>query len=399
MTASQLLVPTYAQAPFQPVRAAGSRVWDAEGQDYLDLAGGIAVCSMGHCHPELIQVLQQQAQQLWHISNFYASPPTLALAQALTEATFAESVFFTNSGTEAVEAAIKMARRYAWQRGENARNRILCFSGAFHGRTSLAIALGGNEAHRTGFQPLPDGIERCAYNDTAALKKAIHSHLAAVLIEPVQGEAGVLAANPEFLRAVREICDSTGTLLIYDEVQSGIGRTGPLFSYMQSDVVPDILLTAKGLGGGLPIGALLTRREIAECMKAGTHGSTFGGNPIICAVALKVLELVQSQKTTDNIAARSTQLADGLHQISGNRKFFSEIRVQGMWAGCTLADEWAGRGAELLDECWRSGVFALPAAGGNLRLAPALNITEAELSEGLERLHTACNAFFSRPKI
>ena len=391
----ELLLPTYAQAPFQPVRGQGSRLWVENGRDYIDLAGGVAVSSLGHSHPELLRVLDSQAGRFWHLSNFYASEPVLRLAQALTEATFADRVFFANSGTEAIEAAVKIARRHAWQRGEAERQNLLCFSGAFHGRSTLAIALGDKDSHRQGFGPLPEGIERSAYNDVAALDAAVHPGLAAVLVEPVQGEAGVITASDKFLRRLRQLCDERGCLLIYDEVQSGNARTGPLFAYMHSGVQPDILATAKGLAAGLPLGAVLTTEAIASCMTAGSHGSTFGGNPLSCAVAVRTLQLLQSAPVRQNIATRSEQLYAGLQRIGGNSKeLFAGIRVCGLWSGCTLAEPWAGRVGELLSACWDAGVLALPGGEGDvLRLAPALNITADELATGLWRLQSACASF------
>ena len=391
---SQLLIPFFPQADLRPVRASGSRVWDDNGRDYIDLASGIAVCNLGHSHPELRRVLQLQADKLWHISNFYATEPTLALAEALVEATFAERVFFANSGAEAIEAAVKIARRYFHSQDQTERNRILCFDGAFHGRTLLTITLGGKPDHRLGFGPLPGGIDRLPYDDIGALESVDWQQLAAVLVEPIQGESGVRAASSEFLAALRRKCDENGCLLIFDEVQSGNARTGPLFAYMNPGVQPDILATAKGLGAGLPIGAVLTRRDIAEAMAPGSHGTTFGGNPLACAVALRTLELIQSESIRANIENRAEQLALGLQKIGSETGVFAEIRCHGLWAGADLVPDRAGQVDSLLAACRGAGVLALPAGAADvLRLSPALNITAEELQTGLWRLHRACQTW------
>ncbi|MGI9345204.1 MAG: aspartate aminotransferase family protein [Gammaproteobacteria bacterium] len=380
---------TYPDNELMPVRALGSKVWDQAGRSYIDLAGGIAVCAMGHSHPQLISCLEEQAHKFWHLSNFYTADSTLNLARELTRATFADRVFFTNSGAEAVETAIKLARRYHYSRGSVDRTHVLCFTGAFHGRTMLCLALGDKQAHREGFGPFPSDIERLPFNDIQALQQGIDSRLAAVLIEPVQGENGVVAAQPAFLEALRQACTDCGALLIFDEVQSGNGRTGELFAYMNSGIEPDILVTAKGLANGLPIGAVMAREQVAACMTPGSHGSTFGGNPLACAVALRNLELIQSSAVRRNVAARSLQIAQQFKRM--NSGVFSHLNLSGLWAGYVLSDAFRGRVGELVTLCQEQGVLVLPAGDGQvLRLAPALNITEQDLAQGLQAVEAAC---------
>ena len=274
-----VMLPNYAPADFIPDRAQGSRVWDKNNKEYIDLGGGIAVNSLGHSNPILIKALNDQANKLWHTSNYISNEPAINLAKKLTELTFAEKVYFSNSGSEANEAAIKMARKFHHDRGEN-RDEIIAFENSFHGRSILNISLGGSEIHKQGFEPLLSGIKHAKYNDIKSVENLISNKTAAVIIEPVQGEAGVHEGNKDFLKSLRDLCDATGTLLIMDEVQSGVGRMGYLYGYMKYEIDPDILTSAKGLGGGIPIGATLTKNDIASSLSTGTHGSTFGGNPM-----------------------------------------------------------------------------------------------------------------------
>ncbi|MGD8709829.1 MAG: acetylornithine/succinyldiaminopimelate transaminase, partial [Ectothiorhodospiraceae bacterium] len=279
------LVPTYNPPEIIPERGEGSRVWDQQGREYVDLAGGIAVTCLGHAHPRLVAALEEQGRKLWHLSNVLTNEPALRLARRLCELTFAERVFFANSGAEANEAALKLARRYAHDRHGPEKHEIIAFNQAFHGRTLFTVSVGGQAKYREGFGPLPQGIRHVPFNDLDAVEEAISDRTCAVIMEPIQGEGGIVPAEAEFARGVRALCDRHNALLIYDEVQTGVGRTGDLYAYMGLGVTPDILSTAKALGGGFPIGAMLTREDIAATFQPGTHGTTYGGNPLACAVA------------------------------------------------------------------------------------------------------------------
>ncbi|MGL5708537.1 MAG: bifunctional acetylornithine/succinyldiaminopimelate transaminase, partial [Aeromonas sp.] len=276
----EVMVPNYAPAKIVPVRGEGSRVWDQEGREYIDFAGGIAVNGLGHCHPKLVEALKTQGEKLWHLSNVMTNEPALRLASKLVAATFAEKVYFCNSGAEANEAALKLARRYAIEKFGAHKTQIIAFHQGFHGRTFFTVSVGGQAAYSDGFGPKPADITHVAYNDLAALAEVISDNTCAVVMEPLQGEGGIIRPTDEFAKGVRALCDQHNALLIYDEVQSGVGRTGDLFAYMGLGVTPDILTSAKALGGGFPIGAMLTTTEIASHLKVGTHGSTYGGNPL-----------------------------------------------------------------------------------------------------------------------
>jgi len=318
----KVMVPNYAPANFVVKKAIGSSVWDVNDKKYVDFGGGIAVNSLGHSHPELLKALEEQAKKIWHHSNYLASEPSINLAKALVDLTFAEKVYFSNSGSEANETAIKIARKYHHSKG-NDKVEIIAFKNAFHGRSLLNISLGGSKPHKEGFGPLDQSILRAEFNDLDSVEKCISDKTAAIIIEPIQGEAGVHAAGQEFLVRLREVCDQQEILLIFDEVQSGIGRTGKLFSYMKYEVIPDILTSAKGLGGGMPIGATLTKNKFAEALTVGSHGSTFGGNPLACAVAIRVLDLIKQDSFLDGVNAKEELLKQGLEEISNKHQAFS----------------------------------------------------------------------------
>ncbi len=297
---------------FIPVRGEGSRVWDQDGRMYIDFASGVAVTALGHCHPALVRALTEQAGKIWHVSNWLTNEPALRLAKRLIDATFAERVFFCNSGAEANEAALKLARRYAHDRHGAAKIRVITAINAFHGRTLFTVTAGGQEKYSAGFGPNPAGITHLPYNDIAALEREFAAHgaeICAVLLEPMQGEGGMMPGTAEYLQAARRLCTAHGALLILDEIQSGMGRTGTLFSYMQKGIVPDILTSAKGLGGGFPVGAMLTTTEIASVFSVGVHGTTYGGNPLACAVAGAVFDVVN----TDRGAGRREGAARAVH--------------------------------------------------------------------------------------
>jgi acetylornithine/N-succinyldiaminopimelate aminotransferase len=348
----RLMVPCFAPAPFVPVRGEGSRLWDQAGRMYIDFASGVAVTALGHCHPAIVRALDEQARTLWHVSNWFTNEPALRLAQRFVDATFAERVFFCNSGAEANEAALKLARRYAHDRVGAHKARIVSTLNAFHGRTLFTVTAGGQAKYATGFGPAPAGITHLPYNDVAALDTEFAAHgdeICAVILEPMQGEGGMLPGSPDYLQAARRMCSAHDALLILDEIQSGMGRTGALFSYMQKGVVPDILTSAKGLGGGFPIGAMLTTAEIASAFSVGVHGTTYGGNPLACAVAGAVFDVINTTEVLEGVKARYALFMEGLKAINARRRVFADLRGEGVWLGCELAEPWRGRAMDVLN--------------------------------------------------
>ena len=386
----QVMTPNYAPANFVVKRALGSSVWDVNDKKYIDFGGGIAVNSLGHSHPELVKALEDQAKQIWHHSNYLASEPSIALAKSLVELTFAEKVFFSNSGSEANETAIKLARKYQHSKGKD-KMEIIAFKNAFHGRSLLNISLGSSKLHKEGFGPLDNSIKRAEFNNINSVRECISTKTAAIIIEPIQGEAGVYAADKDFLISLREICDENEILLIFDEVQSGIGRTGELFSYMKYGTEPDILTSAKGLGSGIPIGATLTKDKFPESLTLGTHGSTFGGNPLACVVSARVLDLVKQVNFLDEVKQKEKLLRIGLEEVSKKHQAFSQIRSEGLWFGCDLNKK--DKVNSLLELCYQEGLIAVSAGTSTLRMAPALNIPESDIQEGLFKLDKALEKF------
>lgn len=396
-TFNEVMVPNYAPSDVIPVRGQGSRIWDQQGREYLDLACGIAVTCLGHCHPKVVAALTEQAGKLWHLSNVMTNEPALRLAKKLTELSFAEKVFFCNSGGEANEAAFKLARK--WGSSQRAdKTEIISFYNAFHGRTLFTVSVGGQEKYTKGFEPLPGNITHLPFNDLESLEAHISAKTCAVVMEPVQGEGGILPATPEFSKGVRALCDKHKALLIFDEVQTGNGRSGTLFAYQQMGVTPDVLTTAKGLGGGFPIGAMLTTSKLAETLAFGTHGSTYGGNALGCAVGLAVLEEISSTATAANVKARAQQLREGLTRIGRRYGIFDEVRGIGLLLGAPLSAAWKGKAKEVVNAGLRHGLWVLMAGPDVLRLAPALNLTEADAAEGLKRLEAACAELTALPK-
>lgn len=385
----QVMVPTYAPAAFIPVRGAGSRVWDQEGREYIDLAGGIAVTALGHAHPRLVEALTQQARRLWHVSNVLTNEPALRLGKRLCEATFAEKVFFANSGAEANEAALKLARKYAGDHYGPDKREIISFTQSFHGRTLFTVAVGGQPKYTQGFEPLPPGITHLLYNDLAALASTISDKTCAVIMEPIQGEGGVISATRDFVHGVRELCNRHRALLIYDEIQSGMGRTGQLYAYMGLDVTPDIMTSAKGLGGGFPIGAMLTTTAIANSLGVGTHGTTYGGNPLACAVAGTVLEIINDPDLLAGVRRKHRLFITRLTEIDRQLDRFAEIRGQGLLLGCVLKEPWRGRAREFVKAAEEQGVLVLMAGPDVVRMAPSLIIPDEEIEEGLQRFARA----------
>ncbi|AXT45780.1 aspartate aminotransferase family protein [Chromobacterium rhizoryzae] len=385
----QVMVPNYGPAGFIPVKGLGSRVWDQSGREFIDFAGGIAVNSLGHCHPQLVATLTEQASKLWHVSNVFTNEPALKLGKLLTETTFAERVFFCNSGAEANEAAFKLARKYGSDHFGPEKNQILACKNSFHGRTLFTVSVGGQPKYTEGFGPVPGGIAHFEYNDIESLKAAISDQTCAVVIEPIQGEGGVMPADKAFLEAARELCDQHNALLVFDEVQSGVGRTGSLFAYQEYGVTPDILSSAKGIGGGFPIGAMLTTEKVAKSFGIGTHGSTYGGNPLACAVAHKVLELVNEPAVLDGVRAKHQRFVDGLNAINAKYQVFKTVRGMGLLLGCVLTDAYAGRAKEFLKAAEKQGLMLLVAGLSVVRLAPSLVIEDKDIDEGLARFEAA----------
>lgn len=385
----QYMTPNYAPMSFMPVRGEGSRVWDRRDTMMIDLTGGIAVNVLGHAHPALQQAIAEQASKLWHVSNIFTNEPALHVAQTLVQNTFAEQVFFANSGAEANEAALKLARRYAWQKTAGKRFKILSTLNSFHGRTLFTVSAGGQPKYREGFEPAPEGIAHLPYNDLAAMAAAIDDSCCAILVEPIQGEGGVIPASQAYLEGLRKLCDEHDLLLIFDEVQTGVGRTGSLYAYQHYGVTPDILTTAKSLGGGFPISAMLTTKAVGQALQVGTHGTTYGGNPLACSVAAAVLQEVLKPELMANVQARHQQLVDGLATINQSLGLFAEIRGAGLLIGAGLVEPWQGKASQLMTAAQEAGVLILVAGPNTLRFAPALNITEQELGEGLEKLSKA----------
>lgn len=385
----QVMVPNYSPSKVIPVRGVGSRLWDQEGREFIDFAGGIAVNCLGHCHPALVNALTEQGNKLWHLSNVYTNEPAIRLAQKLVNATFADKVYFANSGAEANEAALKLARRWALDKFGAHKDQIISFTKSFHGRTFFTVTVGGQPAYSDGFGPKPGAIEHVAYNDLSALAAVMSDKTCAVMIEPLQGEGGVISPDIEFMKGVRELCDKHQALLIFDEVQTGFGRTGSLYAYEQMGVTPDILASAKSLGGGFPIGAMLTTAAIAEHLKVGTHGSTYGGNPLACAVAEAVFDVVNTPAVLEGVKQREQQFKQHLAAINEKYNVFKDIRGQGMLIGAELSDAFSGRARDFLNAATDAGVFVLMAGPSVIRFTPSLVIPEQDIAEGMQRFEKA----------
>lgn len=386
----EVMVPNYAPGAVIPVRGEGSRVWDQEGREFIDLAGGIAVTCLGHSHPGLVSALMEQAEKIWHLSNVMTNEPALRLAKTLCDLTFAERIFFANSGGEANEAAFKLARRYGWQHTGPKKNEIIAFKNAFHGRTLFTVSVGGQPKYLEGFEPAPGGIHHADFNDLESVKKLISKDkTCAVVVEPIQGEGGVKPADEDFLQGLRELCDEHEALLVFDEVQTGVGRTGHLYAYQKYGVTPDILSTAKSLGGGFPVAAMLTTAAIAQSLGVGTHGSTYGGNALACAVAQRVIDTVSQTDILKGVAARSHKLRKGMMDIGERYGVFSEVRGAGLLLGCVMTEEWQGRAKEFLAAGIEEGVMVLIAGPNVIRLAPSLIIPEPDIDEALARFEAA----------
>jgi len=379
------LMPNYARYPLTLVRGQGSRVWDDQGREYIDFVAGIAVNTLGHAHPAMVRAISEQAATMIHCSNLYHIPLQEQLAERLCELAGLDAAFFCNSGAEANEAAIKLARRFFHAQGST-RRVVITATASFHGRTLATLTATGQDKVKHGFDPLPAGFRHVPLNDLAALEQAIDAHTAAIMLEPIQGEGGVHVANEHYLRAVRRLCDAHGLLLILDEVQTGIGRTGSMFAFEHAGVRPDILTLAKGLGGGVPIGAVLARADVGAAFGPGSHGSTFGGNPLSCRAALTVLDTLRSEHLLDHVREIGAKLSDALASLCRRHASLLRVRGRGLLLGLVLQDEQA---ASIIEQARKQGLLLLPAGGDVVRLTPALNIPHTDLEEGLERLAQA----------
>ena len=390
-SAQQHLVPTYRPRALVLDRGQGSRLWDIEGREYVDFAAGIAVSALGHGDPDILAALHEQAGKLWHTSNIFLSEPPLRLAEELVAASgFASRVFFCNSGAEANEAAIKLVRRHAANAGRAPQQRtIISFKGSFHGRTLATVTATAQPKYQQGFEPLPGGFRYAPFNDVAAFDALFDTGVAAVLVEPVQGEGGVVPAAPGFLAHLRARCDEVGALLVFDEIQTGVGRSGKLWAHQWDGVVPDVMTLAKGLGCGFPIGAMLVAEHAAQTLEFGSHGTTFGGNPLAAAVARVALRKLAAPGLLANVETQSRALREGLRALDEKHQVFTDVRGRGLMLGAVLRAEFSGRAAEILDHAANAGLLLLQAGPDVLRFVPALNIGGEDVAEGLARLDAA----------
>ncbi len=373
----QYIMNTYGRYPLSFVRGQGSLLWDADGKAYLDFVGGIAVCILGHCHPQLVKTLHQQAETLWHISNLYWIEPQVKAAARLVQGSGLDKVFFCNSGAEANEAAIKLARKYFYRQGQPDRNHIITFLQSFHGRTLAAVTATGQLKYQEGFKPLPAGFHYAEFNNLMSVKTIIDDQTAAILVEPVQGEGGIRPADPQFLQGLRELCDQAGILLIFDEVQCGMGRTGSLFAYQHYGIKPDIVTIAKGLGGGFPIGAMLSSDKAASGFAPGDHASTFGGNPLGTAVAEQVLSIIDDPAFLQRVETAGQSLMGKLKALKDGR--IVEVRGQGLMVGIELSIEVA----DLIKSCIGKGLLLVGAGSHVVRMVPPLTVSDEEIEQAV----------------
>ena len=392
----QVMVPNYAPAGFIPVRGKGSRLWDQSGRELIDLSGGIAVNGLGHCHPALVAALTAQANKLWHVSNIFTNEPALRLAHKLTAATFADRVFFSNSGAEANEAALKLARKVASDRFGEQKHEIISTLNSFHGRTVFTVNVGGQPKYSEGFGPRPEGITHVPYNDLAAMEQAISERTCAVILEPIQGESGVLPADQAYLEGLRALCDKYDALLVFDEVQTGVGRTGKLFAYELYGVTPDVLTMAKSLGGGFPVSAMITSNAYAEHLSVGTHGTTFGGNPLACAVGEAVVDIINTPEVLNGVTEKGEYLRKKLRELGEKYNLFEQVRGVGLLIGAVLKANYKGQAGALMAAAERADLLVLVAGPDVVRFAPSLVVEQADLDEGLVRFERAIVEFVAQ---
>ncbi len=389
-TFDEVMVPVFAPNAFIPVRGSGLDLWDQDGKHYLDLTGGIAVSGLGHVPAELVEALTDQAKKLWHVSNYFTNEPVLKLAKALTAATFAEKVFFCNSGGEANEAAFKLARKWGHMHFGPQKNRIVSCFHSFHGRTLFTVTVGGQSKYTEGFEPLPPQIDHIPFNDIDAARAAIGDDVCAVVVEPVQGEGGILPASVEYLKTLRQICDEKNALLIFDEIQCGMGRTGDLFAYMGYGVTPDIMTSAKALGNGFPIAAMLTTSDIAKSFSVGSHGTTYGGNPLAAAVACKVIEIINTPEFLSRVVDAGKKLKASLERVVADYpEVFAGVRGKGLMLGLVMSDQYRDRAAEITSAAANAGLLLLLAGYSVIRYVPALTISDEHIEQGEKLLRQA----------
>ncbi len=382
---SKYFLDIYGQVDFMPVSAKGSRMYDTDGREVIDFAAGIAVNSLGHCHPELINALNAQAEKLWHVSNIMVNQPALELGKLLTENSCCDKAFICNSGTEAIEAALKLARRYNLKAFGKDKHKIISFENSFHGRTLFAVSSGGQSKYSEDFAPLPPGITHAEYNNLASIEAMIDDTTAAVIVEPIQAEGGIIPATPEFLQKLRQLCDKHQVILIFDEVQTGIGRTGKLFAYQHYDVDPDIICLAKALGCGFPIGAILVKEKYTSGFDVGSHGTTFGGNPLACAVATKAFSIINTPEVLNGVKQKAQLFRQHLEEINNKLEIYKEIRGKGLLIGMELNDKYAGRAKEIMQAGFNNGVATLIASPNVTRFTPSLIIPEDDIQLGCQR--------------
>ena len=377
------VLPTYARADLEFVKGKGAWLTEADGSHFLDLASGIAVNSLGHAHPDLVKIIKSQAEKLWHVSNLYEIPQQRALAEILVENSFADTVFFTNSGTESCELAVKMARKYWFEKGYHDKFEIITFEGSFHGRSSAGIAATASEKMTKGFGPLLPGFLSINWNNHEAIKNSISDRTAAILLEPIQGEGGIRVVPEQCLKGIREFCDENKILLILDEVQCGVGRTGKLFAHEWAEIEPDIMMVAKGIGGGFPLGAVLAKENAASGMTAGTHGSTYGGNPLGCSIGLKVMDIISNPNFLLDVNHKAKNFRAGLSELlNRNTSIFEEVRGKGLMLGlkCKVQN------IDVVNAGYSNKLLTVPAGDNVVRLLPPLTISDKEIKQALEKL-------------
>ena len=377
------VLPTYARADLEFVKGKGAWLTEADGSHFLDLASGIAVNSLGHAHPDLVKIIKSQAEKLWHVSNLYEIPQQRALAEILVENSFADTVFFTNSGTESCELAVKMARKYWFEKGCHDKFEIITFEGSFHGRSSAGIAATASEKMTKGFGPLLPGFLSINWNNHEAIKNSISDRTAAILLEPIQGEGGIRVVPEQCLKGIREFCDENKILLILDEVQCGVGRTGKLFAHEWAEIEPDIMMVAKGIGGGFPLGAVLAKEKAASGMTAGTHGSTYGGNPLGCSIGLKVMDIISNPNFLLDVNHKAKNFRAGLSELlNKNTSIFEEVRGKGLMLGlkCKVQN------IDVVNAGYSNKLLTVPAGDNVVRLLPPLTISDKEIKQALEKL-------------
>ena len=384
------VLPTYARADLEFVKGKGAWLTEADGSHFLDLASGIAVNSLGHAHPDLVKIIKSQAEKLWHVSNLYEIPQQRALAEILVENSFADTVFFTNSGTESCELAVKMARKYWFEKGYHDKFEIITFEGSFHGRSSAGIAATASEKMTKGFGPLLPGFLSINWNNHEAIKNSISDRTAAILLEPIQGEGGIRVVPEQCLKGIREFCDENKILLILDEVQCGVGRTGKLFAHEWAEIEPDIMMVAKGIGGGFPLGAVLAKENAASGMTAGTHGSTYGGNPLGCSIGLKVMDIISNPNFLLDVNHKAKNFRAGLSELlNKNTSIFEEVRGKGLMLGlkCKVQN------IDVVNAGYSNKLLTVPAGDNVVRLLPPLTISDKEIKQALEKLDCVMTEF------